>query len=63
LTPLVFNSARQIIFLVSGKSKSETLASIINGEIRPQLYPAQRIQPTDGELLWLVDEAAASKLR
>jgi 6-phosphogluconolactonase len=63
LTPLVFNSTRRLIFLVSGQSKSDTLASIINGEYQPQLYPAQRIQPIDGEILWLVDEAAASKLK
>jgi 6-phosphogluconolactonase len=62
LTPLVFNSARQIIFLVSGGSKSETLASILNGEYHPEQLPAQRIRPTDGEVIWLVDEAAASRL-
>jgi len=62
LTPLVFNSARQIVFLVSGGSKSETLASVLNGEYHPEQLPAQRIRPTDGEVIWLVDEAAASKL-
>jgi 6-phosphogluconolactonase len=62
LTPLVFNAARQIIFLVSGGSKAETLAKILNGEYRPSLLPAQRIRPTEGELIWLIDETAASKL-
>lgn len=62
LTTLVFNSARQIIFLVSGENKSETLASVLNGEYHPEQLPAQRIRPTDGEAIWLVDEAAASKL-
>jgi 6-phosphogluconolactonase len=62
LTPLVFNSARQIVFLVNGQSKSETLASILNGEYHPGQLPAQRIRPTDGEVIWFVDEAAASKL-
>lgn len=62
LTPPVFNSARQIVFLVSGGSKSETLASVLNGEYHPEQLPAQRIRPTDGEVIWLVDEAAASKL-
>jgi 6-phosphogluconolactonase len=62
LTPLVFNSARQIVFLVSGGSKSETLVSVLNGEYHPEQLPAQRIRPTDGEVIWLVDEAAASKL-
>jgi 6-phosphogluconolactonase len=62
LTQLVFNAARQIVFLAVGQGKSETLASILNGVYHPELLPAQRIRPTDGEILWLIDEAAASKL-
>ena len=62
LTPLIFNLARQIVFLVSGGGKSETLTSVLNAEYHPEQYPAQRIRPTDGEVIWLVDEAAASRL-
>jgi 6-phosphogluconolactonase len=62
LTPSVFNAARRIIFLVSGESKSETLASVLYGEYHLEQLPAQRIHPTDGELIWLVDRNAASKL-
>ena len=62
LTPLVFNAARRIIFLVSGESKSQTLTNVLYGEYHPEQFPAQRIRPTDGELLWLVDQSAASKL-
>ena len=62
LTPLVINAARRAVFLVSGQSKSETLARILHGEYQPDQLPAQRIRPTDGEVIWLVDEAAAGKL-
>jgi len=62
LTPLVFNTARCVVFLAVGKEKAETLAKILNGEYHPQLLPAQRIRPTDGEIIWLIDEAAAVKL-
>lgn len=62
LTPLVLNSARLIIFLVSGEGKREVLANVLSGNLRPDLLPAQRIQPTDGELIWMVDRAAASQL-
>ena len=62
LTPLVINAARRAVFLVSGQSKSETLARILHGEHQPEQLPAQRIRPTDGEVIWLVDEAAAGKL-
>jgi 6-phosphogluconolactonase len=62
LTPLVFNSARRIIFLVSGEGKREVLASVLSGNLRPDFLPAQRIRPTNGELIWMVDQAAASQL-
>ena len=62
LTPLVFNAARHLTFLVSGESKSTILAQVLKGDYRPLELPAQRINPTNGELLWLVDRAAASKL-
>jgi 6-phosphogluconolactonase len=62
LTPLVFNAARRVVFMAVGQGKSGTLASILNGEYRPESFPVQRIRPTDGEIIWLVDEAAASKL-
>jgi 6-phosphogluconolactonase len=62
LTPRVFNAARRIVFLVSGQSKSETLANVLYGEYHPEQLPAQRIRPTDGELIWMVDRPAAAKL-
>ena len=62
LTPLVFNAARRIIFLVSGESKAQTLANVLYGGYYPEQLPAQRIHPTDGELIWMVDRLAASKL-
>ena len=62
LTPVVFNSARHVLFLVNGQSKSETLVNVLKGGYHPEQLPAQRIQPTDGDLTWFVDAAAARKL-
>ncbi len=62
LTPQVFNAARRVVFLVSGESKSQTLAHVLYGSYDPVRLPAQRIRPTDGELIWLVDRAAADRL-
>ncbi len=62
LTQNVFNSARNIFFLVSGKSKAATLQSVLRGEYKPEQYPAQRIAPQDGVLTWLVDQDAAGLL-
>jgi len=62
LTQLVFNQARVIAFMATGEKKAVTLAEILSGRYNPELYPAQRIEPKDGKLIWLVDEDAASKL-
>lgn len=62
LTPIVFNSARMIAFMATGEKKAVTLTEVLSERYNPVLYPAQRIDPKDGRLLWLVDEAAASKL-
>ncbi len=55
LTPKVFNEAREIWFLVTGKNKAEILNTVLHGEKNLQLYPAQRIQPKNGKLIWWVD--------
>ena len=62
LTQLVFNSARMIVFMATGEKKAITLAEVLSDRYNPELYPAQRIDPKDGELIWLVDDGAAGKL-
>ncbi len=61
LTPLVFNSARMVAFMATGKEKAVTFAEVLGGRYDPKSYPVQRING-DGRLIWLVDEAMASKL-
>lgn len=62
LTPEVFNSARSVVFLATGAEKAQALAATLTGAREPVKFPAQRIHPTDGDVWWLVDEAAASQL-
>lgn len=62
LTPAVLNLARQIIFLVVGADKVGPLAAVHQSEYNPDERPAQVIQPVSGEVLWLVDRAAAGML-
>jgi 6-phosphogluconolactonase len=62
LTQLVINDAREVWFLVAGKNKSETLLNVLDGAYKPKQYPAQRIKPVDGNLVWMIDEEAASLL-
>jgi 6-phosphogluconolactonase len=62
LTLPVINGARQVTFLVAGENKAETLEKVLHGPSLPRQVPAQRVQPENGQLTWLVDEAAAKKL-
>lgn len=63
LTPAVFDRAAAVLFLVQGEEKSEALRAVLEGERDPDRYPAQAVRPESGDLLWLVDDAAASGLR
>ncbi len=62
ITPVLLNQARLLVFMVSGESKSQTLADVLNGGYDPARLPAQRIRPVDGQLIWMVDEPTASRL-
>jgi 6-phosphogluconolactonase len=61
LTAATINHARAIVFLVSGADKAATLQAVWEGAYQPDLYPSQLIQPTNGTLTWVVDEAAAGQ--
>ena len=63
LTPAVFNDAHHVLFLVTGANKADAVAAVIDGPSDPEQWPAQRIQPSTGSITWLIDKAAATKLR
>lgn len=62
LTQLIFNQARMIVFMATGEKKAIALAEVLSDRYNPAQYPAQRIEPKDGQLIWLVDDSAAGKL-
>jgi 6-phosphogluconolactonase len=62
LTPRVFNDAREVVFLVKGASKAAAVAAALNPTASPETWPARRIQPVNGRLVWLLDRPAASQL-
>src|ERR1700712_1685916 len=63
LTKNIVNHADHIVFMISGKDKAHALREVIDGERNPDLFPSQVIIPTQGELHFFVDEAAASGLK
>ncbi len=62
-TPPLLNAARHILFLVTGADKSDAVHAVLEGEYNPDEYPAQIVRPKDGEVTWMLDTAAAEKLR
>lgn len=62
LTPVLFNAAVEVVFVVAGADKAEVLRQVLRGPHQPHLLPAQVIQPLRGRLRWLVDAAAAARL-
>lgn len=60
LTFRVLNHAAHIIFLVAGEGKAVALRRVLQDESAN--LPAQMVRPVNGTLLWIVDQAAASKL-
>jgi 6-phosphogluconolactonase len=63
LTPPVLNSAKEVLFLVSGQDKARALQAVLEGPLNPQLYPSQLVHPTLGQVTWVMDQPAASLLK
>ena len=59
----VLNHAAAVLFMATGAEKQEALLQVLQGKPDPETYPAQGIQPTNGTLLWLVDQAAAGPMK
>jgi 6-phosphogluconolactonase len=63
LTAPAINSAANILFLVTGENKAARLEEVLHGSLQPEKLPAQLIKPDRGELMWMVDRAAAPRVR
>ena len=62
LTGNIINNARRVVFLVTGSGKAQRVREIIGGLEGSAGFPAARVAPTNGKLLWLLDAGAASQL-
>jgi 6-phosphogluconolactonase len=59
MTLPVLNHAASVVFLVSGAAKANCVRDIL---VNHAAFPAARVDPPDGSLLWIVDHAAAALL-
>ncbi len=62
LTFPVINAARAVLFLAAGEKKADALEAVLKNHVLPATHPAAGVQPTDGTLTYILDQAAAAKL-
>lgn len=59
-TPVVLNQSKNTYFLAAGKDKRAILDAIrAEPDEKVSEYPAARIRPVDGRVVWFLDQAAA----
>ena len=54
--------AARVIFLAAGADKASVLHEVLEGPPALERLPSQGIRPDAGDLVWLVDRAAAAQL-
>ncbi|MEO1005709.1 MAG: 6-phosphogluconolactonase [Cyanobacteria bacterium J06638_38] len=62
-TVSLINYARCVIFLVAGADKRHALDQVLAASADAMTYPSRLIQPQEGELWMLLDEAAGAEIR
>jgi 6-phosphogluconolactonase len=64
LSGRVINHAQRVAFLVTGSAKAEKVREIVESrkEVKER-YPAARVKPVSGNLIWFLDKEAASLLK
>jgi NADH dehydrogenase len=61
-TPLVTHAAENVTVLVSGDANADRLQQVLEGPAPGDQLLVQAIEPTHGQLRWIADEAAVSRL-
>ncbi len=56
------NKAKTVVILATGAAKAEMVANVLNKKTGWKKLPAALVEPENGTLIWLLDEAAAAKL-
>ena len=62
LTLPVVNAAAQVEMLAPGGDKAAVVKKVLEGPRDPVRVPAQGVRPATGEMVWLLDRAAAARL-
>ena len=59
MTAPFLNRSQEILVLAAGKSKMERIKEVLEGERDPERLPIQLIDPPEGQVIWMMDVAAA----
>jgi 6-phosphogluconolactonase len=62
-TARLINNSSKIYYIVTGKEKASVVSQVLEGKSGSELYPAARIMPGSGHLVWMLDTGAASLLK
>ena len=62
LTAPVINAAALVLFVVAGARKAAVVHRVLEGARDPAAIPAQIVSPLNGEVVWMIDRAAAAQL-
>lgn len=63
LSGRTINAAKNVVFLVTGAAKAKKVQAVIDDKTKAQeKYPAAKVQPTSGNLIWFLDSKAAKLL-
>jgi 6-phosphogluconolactonase len=53
------NQCKRVLILVAGAEKEQPLSEALEGPRDPERLPIQLIEPVNGQLVWMIDAAAA----
>jgi 6-phosphogluconolactonase len=62
MTVPLINAARVVAFVASGDEKAAILRRVLRDRDAASPLPAQLVRPSEGELWWMLDRAAAGEL-
>ena len=63
LTPVALLDSAVILVLAAGASKADAIAAAIDGPADIARYPAQLLRDAGERVEWIIDSAAAARLR
>ncbi len=62
-TGKLINNASKICFIVTGKEKAQIVSEIVEKKSGSDRYPASRVDPESGYIIWMLDASAAGLLK